>query len=168
MFNLQIEPYSQLSIVVRGDTRVYKEDLKKLGGKYNSRLKGGPGWIFPNRFKHTVESYIRKGERIVVSEGDEGIYVQVERKEQPPRYKNPGSLADRVRRLEHAIELLLSDEQKKQLVQLMTADARTKRPQTPFPGKKRPRAPTSKITPGESIDIPDFDVDDRPRKRLLR
>lgn len=166
MFNLQIEPYSQLSIVVRGDTRIYKEDLKKLGGKYNSRLKGGPGWIFPNRFKHTIESYIHKGERIVVSEGDEGIYVQVERKEHPPRHKHTGSsLVDRVRRLEQAIELLLTDEQKKQLTQLMTADARVKRPSTPFPSRRRPRPPTQKITPD---DIPDFDLDDRPRKRLLR
>lgn len=41
------ESYSEKAIVVRGqDTKLYKEELKDIGGKYNSALKGGPGWIF--------------------------------------------------------------------------------------------------------------------------
>ena len=56
-----MEKYSEKSFVLRGDTRTYKEDIKKLGGKYNSRLKGGPGWIFPLVKEAVVKDYIDTG-----------------------------------------------------------------------------------------------------------
>jgi len=43
---LRIEPYSEKSIVVRGDTKAYKDQLKNLKGTFNPRLKGGEGWVF--------------------------------------------------------------------------------------------------------------------------
>jgi hypothetical protein len=63
--DITIENYSERSFVVRGDTRAYKESLKKLGGKYNSRLRDGPGWIFPMTLKKDVESFKRSGQHLV-------------------------------------------------------------------------------------------------------
>jgi len=54
-YDYKVEYYSDKSIVVRGeDTKRFKEHLKALGGKYNSRLRGGPGWIFPNAKEMSV------------------------------------------------------------------------------------------------------------------
>ena len=45
--SLTIQNYSERSVVVFGeDTKKYKDKLKELGGKYNSNLSIGPGWIF--------------------------------------------------------------------------------------------------------------------------
>jgi len=49
-----IEDYSAKSIVVYGDTKVYKDKLKELGGKYNGNLSVGPGWIFSNKKKEEI------------------------------------------------------------------------------------------------------------------
>ena len=48
---MNIQDYSEKSFVVYGnDTKKYKEDIKKLGGRFNSNLKDlGPGWIFSNK-----------------------------------------------------------------------------------------------------------------------
>ena len=66
--NISVEEYSERSIVVRGDTRPYKEDLKKLGGKYNSRLSGEPGWIFPKSKQNDIVKFIKGGKRLVTEE----------------------------------------------------------------------------------------------------
>ncbi len=61
--DLTVHEYSEKSIVVRGeDTKLYKEELKDLGGKYNSRLKGGPGWIFSKRYEDKVLSFVCSGQ----------------------------------------------------------------------------------------------------------
>ena len=39
-------------VCITGDTKPHKEQLKKLGGRYNPNLNGKPGWIF---FKATRE-----------------------------------------------------------------------------------------------------------------
>ena len=47
-----IEIYSEKSFVVRSfgnDTKELKEEFKKLYGKWNPNLQGGPGWIFGNK-----------------------------------------------------------------------------------------------------------------------
>src|SRR3989344_9507390 len=60
--DLDLSEYSEKSIVLRGEkTREMKEDLKVIGGKYNSKLKGGPGWIFPSRIRTKVEDYLKTG-----------------------------------------------------------------------------------------------------------
>ena len=48
MTDLEIINYSEKSFVVRGNTKDHKEDLKSLGGKWNSNLRDGGGWIFSN------------------------------------------------------------------------------------------------------------------------
>jgi hypothetical protein len=66
--DIKIEDYTDYCIVVQGDTRKYKEDLKKLGGKYNGRLKNGPGWIFSKKNRYDIESFIKNGKRLVTPE----------------------------------------------------------------------------------------------------
>tara|TARA_Y100000389_G_scaffold113948_1_gene111097 strand:- start:2068 stop:2574 length:507 start_codon:yes stop_codon:yes gene_type:complete len=63
-----LEEYTDRSIVVRGETRQYKEDLKKLGGKYNSRLRGEPGWIFPKSKQNDIVKFMKEGKRLVSEE----------------------------------------------------------------------------------------------------
>lgn len=54
--SITIEPYSEWSIVVRGDTKSFKKNLADLGGTWNTKLtKGGPGWIFKKKDKESVE-----------------------------------------------------------------------------------------------------------------
>ena len=43
---LKIIDYSEKSFVVIGDTKPIKEKLKELGGRFNSRLTCGAGWVF--------------------------------------------------------------------------------------------------------------------------
>lgn len=45
--NITIANYSEKSLVVTGDTKPIKDALKSLGGKFNSHLSCGAGWIFP-------------------------------------------------------------------------------------------------------------------------
>ena len=63
-----IEEYTDRSVVVRGETRQYKEDLKKIGGKYNSRLRGEPGWIFPKSKQDVIVKFMKEGKRLVSEE----------------------------------------------------------------------------------------------------
>ena len=44
--DLKIVDYSEKSFVVIGDTKPIKEKLKELGGRFNSRLTCGAGWVF--------------------------------------------------------------------------------------------------------------------------
>ena len=56
-----IEPYSDKSFKVSGDaTWNYKNSLQNLGGRWNSNLKGGPGWIFPNTSYAQVADFVAK------------------------------------------------------------------------------------------------------------
>ena len=57
---LEIVPYTPNSFLVIGmDTKTYKEELKVLGGIYRSNWKGyGHGWMFSNRRKQEVETFI--------------------------------------------------------------------------------------------------------------
>ena len=59
MTEIYIENYTEKSFVVLGDTRPHKENIKKLGGKWNSRLRDNKmGWIFPMSKRDSVEKYI--------------------------------------------------------------------------------------------------------------
>ena len=53
-----LHSYSDKSFVVRGDTKPYKDKIKELGGKWNSNLTDGGGWIFPNTKKDKVNEWI--------------------------------------------------------------------------------------------------------------
>jgi hypothetical protein len=58
----EIERYSEYSFAVFGDTKPIKEDLKRLGGKFNPCLKYGEskrsGWIFSLRHLEAVRKFL--------------------------------------------------------------------------------------------------------------
>jgi len=122
--DITIKDYTDNSFIVEGDTRKYKEDLKKLGGKYNSFLKNGPGWIFPKTNENNVKSFIKKGKRLVTEEEAK------QGEERTKHSKNPSSnekesIVDDIKKmslkidlLENAILLLLNDKQRETLKSL--------------------------------------------------
>jgi hypothetical protein len=61
--DLKIEAYTDKSIVVFGNTKDYKDQLKEYGGKWNSNLnKNGEkfgGWIYPISKKTELENWIQ-------------------------------------------------------------------------------------------------------------
>ena len=137
--DISIEQYSERSIVVRGDTRKYKEDLKKLGGKYNSRLRGEPGWIFPKTKEDDINSFIKGGQRIVSEkEAEEGEVRTREWASKRESERNSSSqylsqngnhsigeyailvnmlkdLAHKMEKMEQAVSILLTPDQKEEL-----------------------------------------------------
>jgi len=56
--NLILKDYSEKSFVISGETKNFKEELKSIGGKWNSNLKDGPGWIFSNKRKEKVQKWL--------------------------------------------------------------------------------------------------------------
>jgi hypothetical protein len=62
--NIQLEKYSEKSIAIFGeDTKLIKDELLELGGKYNPNLKGDgetkrAGWIFPLIKEENVKKLI--------------------------------------------------------------------------------------------------------------
>ena len=51
--------YTEKSFVVNGETKEYKEELKNLGGKWNSNLSCGGGWIFSMKSLGDVEKFVK-------------------------------------------------------------------------------------------------------------
>lgn len=51
---VQIIDYSEKAIAVVGETRAIKETLKTLGGRFNSHLSCGAGWIFSKAKEATL------------------------------------------------------------------------------------------------------------------
>ena len=54
-----LEQYSEKAIVLFGDTEKVKDRIKTLGGKYNSNLKGRPGWVFTNSSRPKLEAFLK-------------------------------------------------------------------------------------------------------------
>ena len=52
---IQVIDYSEKAIAVTGDTKPIKDEMKRLGGKFNSRLSCGCGWVFGKRNKETLK-----------------------------------------------------------------------------------------------------------------
>ena len=74
---MNIEDYTEKSFVVFGETKIFKETLKELGGKYNGNLKVGPGWIFSKNNKEKVEQWINsvpKGSYSISEENEFSVY----------------------------------------------------------------------------------------------
>lgn len=55
---LELVGYSEKAVAVIGDTKDYKEQLKAMGGKFNSRLTCGPGWVFSRRKEAELREFI--------------------------------------------------------------------------------------------------------------
>ena len=65
--NLTYEKFNKDKLAVRGDKELYGKLIKKMGGRWNSRLKGGEGWFVPieneDKIKQLIET-VNKGESI--------------------------------------------------------------------------------------------------------
>ena len=60
-----LTPYSDKSVVLRSSKQWgldHKEQLQALGGKFNGRLQGGAGWIFPMSRQEEVKTYLQTGQ----------------------------------------------------------------------------------------------------------
>jgi hypothetical protein len=57
MTSVIINDYSAYSFVVYGDTKIHKDKLKELGGRYNGKLSVGPGWVFSLDKKDVVQEW---------------------------------------------------------------------------------------------------------------
>ena len=55
---LRIVDYSERSIAVIGKTRLFKKQFEKMGGKYNSNLKCGAGYVFSKKHQDEVEHVV--------------------------------------------------------------------------------------------------------------
>lgn len=56
--DFEIVDYSEKSFAVVGDTKSIKDDLKRLGGRFNFRLSCGAGWIFPKTKMDDVKALL--------------------------------------------------------------------------------------------------------------
>ena len=62
--SLFLEQYSEKSFVLLGsDTKLFKDEIKVIGGKWNNSLSSKEGnkfggWIFPNTKKNVVSNWI--------------------------------------------------------------------------------------------------------------
>jgi hypothetical protein len=80
--DLICEEYSEKAIVVRGEeTKNCKEELKKLGGKYNAHLKNGAGWIFPKKMEDKVLEFVHsvKTQKFKSLQTPSNLLVNIER-----------------------------------------------------------------------------------------
>lgn len=55
---LQIVEYSDKALAIIGDTQKVKEQLKKLGGRFNAKLKCGAGWIFSKKRENELRAVL--------------------------------------------------------------------------------------------------------------
>ncbi len=46
---LRFVNYSEKAFAIVGDTKAHRKELKKLGGRFNPKLKCGAGWIFSKK-----------------------------------------------------------------------------------------------------------------------
>ena len=58
---MNITDYGEKAFVVGGNTKPFKDNLKKLGGRFNPKLETGPGWIFSNKYRTNVDTYLSTG-----------------------------------------------------------------------------------------------------------
>lgn len=107
MNSIQIEDYSEKSFVVRGETREYKDALKNMGGKWNSRLtdkqtsdKFG-AWLFWSDKRKEVEEWMKMGCPVSVSQSRSPSYAATTQR------TSSFSSSD-LKRIENKIDKLLS------------------------------------------------------------
>ena len=55
---LTCEVYNKTRLAIRGDRALYNDLVKKIGGRWNSRMHGGEGWIIPIEQREVVEDLI--------------------------------------------------------------------------------------------------------------
>ena len=89
--------YTEKSIVVRGETRDHKEELKTLGGKWNAKLTDKStqeqfgGWIFPTTKQEQVKKWLASVGNSVVPTSTPQITSRL-----TPRSKSSDSNIERI------------------------------------------------------------------------
>lgn len=63
--SVSLIPYSDASVAVIGNTKLYREELKAAGGSFNARLKGAdgvptPGWIFSKKAEAKATEVVKR------------------------------------------------------------------------------------------------------------
>ena len=203
--DLKIEEYTDRSVVVQGDTWKYKEDLKKLGGKYNGRLKNGPGWIFSKSSEDDLRTFIKEGKRLVTAEeakaGEEQSKQRAkewesqkeshEKKHQSSRNRSPSveptfgshvaptlteyaammslvkQMSVEVKKINHAISLILTDEQKEEL-KVLIEEPKKKSVVKKVVKRKKKALSDSEDSATESESESESEDEPVPRRRLMR
>lgn len=75
---LHIKKYSEKSFAIYGNTKEHKDKLKELGGKFNSNLKDGPGWIFSNNNSEKVNLWFNSLNKDVDDDYPDTFYIEDE------------------------------------------------------------------------------------------
>ncbi len=116
---MEVQDYTEKSIVVIGEkTKDNKEGLIKLGGKFNAKLKVGPGWIFPKTEKERVLKFVNEG---VVTEKKTTYKVREEVKEEIQVTKN-AIKSDLLSQINQKIDRILREmEELKELKKLLNS-----------------------------------------------
>lgn len=115
--SITLEQYSEKSVAVFGSTEKYKDNLMTLGGKYNSNLRGRPGWIFTNSARPRVEEFVKSA----TSGGDLVVIPPATRTSiSTSTSGNNDIIASLLKRIE-ALELVVYGKQTKQPVKPSTS-----------------------------------------------
>jgi len=56
--NLVYEKYGKDKLAIRGDKDLYSNLLKSIGARWNSKMKGGEGWLLPIESEEKLKSLI--------------------------------------------------------------------------------------------------------------
>jgi hypothetical protein len=93
--SITLEQYSEKAIVLFGETEKEKNNIKALGGKYNSNLKGRPGWVFTNSSRPKLEAFLNSLEDGTT----EPVPIPSVKTTQSAIKSEPDVLADLIRRI---------------------------------------------------------------------
>ena len=96
MSSVIIKDYSAYSFVVYGDTKVHKDRLKELGGRYNGKLSVGPGWVFSLDKKDVVQEWY---DNLKVDGNDSHNEIEALRKENAELKKELDVLLEEIKEL---------------------------------------------------------------------
>lgn len=72
----QIIDYSEKAIAVIGDTKGIKDQLKKMGGRFNARLTCGAGWVFSKTKLQALKTLLNADVEAADVEAPEHIYKE--------------------------------------------------------------------------------------------
>lgn len=156
MTDLSVEDYSERAIVVRGDTKPYKEQLKQLGGKYNPNLRDGPGWIFSKKSEDRVLAFVATGKPAENEDSDE------------PENKKNDTFTDLLKQIETRTKTATSQQKLALLSNIALILAKDTKTEKSVISQK----PTSKIVTKTMADLTVSSDDDEedyqiPHKRML-
>ena len=56
---IKLVEYSAKCLAVIGETYPLREELKAFGGRYNTALRCGPGWLFRAKRRAELEAFVR-------------------------------------------------------------------------------------------------------------